>query len=103
MKKQEVTTTDLADFGTRERWLLVELLTAWDQQRLPEDFWDDEVRPMMNRNSGCVFLTNSEYQVAMMNGSKLEIWYNCSNCGHEGFKEDCQLNDEGCNECKGEK
>lgn len=96
---QTATTTDLADFGSRERWLLVELLTAWDQQSLPEEFCDEEVRPMMNRNSGNVFLTNSEYQTAMMNGGKLEIWHNCSNCGHEGFEEDCQLNDEGCNEC----
>jgi len=100
MKRQEITTTDLADFGSRERWLLVELLTAWDQQSLPEDFCDDEVRPMMNRNSGNVFLTNSEYQVAMMNGDKLEIWHSCGNCGHEGFAEDCILNDDRCNECK---
>jgi hypothetical protein len=36
---------------------------------------------------------------AMMNGDKLEMWHNCSNCGHEGFAEDCQLNEDGCNEC----
>jgi hypothetical protein len=99
LKKQETTTTDLADFGSRERWLLVELLTAWDKQGLPENFYDDEVRAMMNRNSGNVFLTNSEFQTAMMNGDKLEIWHSCPNCGHEGFYEDCQLNDDGCNEC----
>lgn len=99
MKRQEITTTDLADFGARERWILVELLTAWDKQGLPENFYDDEVRAMMNRNSGCVFLTNSEYEVAMINGNKLEMWHHCSNCGHEGFQEDCQLNDDGCNEC----
>jgi hypothetical protein len=102
MKTQETTTTDLADFCSRERWLLVELLTAWDKQALPEDFCDDEVRPMMNRNSGNVFLSNSEFQVAMMNGDKLEMWHSCSNCGHEGFLEDCQLNDDGCNECHSE-
>lgn len=99
MRTQEIITTDLADFRSRERWLLVELLTAWDKQALPEDFYDDEVRPMMNRNSRNVFLTNSEFQVAMMNGDKLEMWHRCPNCGHEGFQEDCQLNDEGCNEC----
>lgn len=83
MKTQEITTTDLAEFGSRERWLLVELLTAWDKQGLPKDFYDDDVRAMMNHNSRNVFLTNSEYQVAMMNGDKLEMWYSCSNCGHE--------------------
>ena len=99
VRTQDITTTDLADFGSSERRVLVELLVAWREQGLPEGFWEDEIRPMMNRNSGNVFLTNSDYQVAMMNGSKLEIWHNCGNCGHEGFQEDCQLNEEGCNEC----
>lgn len=102
MKTQEITTTDLADFGSRERGMLIELLVSWREQGLPDDFYDDEVRPMMNRNSGNVFLTNSDYQVAMMNGDKLETWYTCSNCGHEGFKEDCQVNELGCNECESE-
>ena len=26
----------------------------------------------------------------MMNGDKLETWYNCPYCGHEGFKEDME-------------
>lgn len=99
MKTQEITTTNLADFGSRERNMLIELLQAWRDQGLPDDFYEEDVVAMMNRNSGCVFLTNSDYQVAMMNGDKLEIWHNCPNCGHEGFEEDCKLNDEGCNEC----
>jgi len=99
MRTQEITTTDLADFGLREREELVHLLNAWNHQGLPKDFYDVEVRAMMNLNSGYVFLTNSEYEVAMMNGAKLEMWHHCSNCGHEGFQEDCQLNDDGCNEC----
>jgi len=45
---------------------------------------------MFNTYSGYVFLTNSEYQVAFMNGNNLEIWYNCPYCGHEGFKEDME-------------
>jgi|ERR1700722_4841467 len=99
MKKQEIITTNLADFGYRERAILIELLQAWNSQGLPEDFYDEEVHPMFNRNSGYVFLTNSEFQTAMMNGDKLEMWHHCGNCGHEGFAEDCQLNDAGCNEC----
>ncbi len=97
--RQEITTTDLADFGSRERRMLEELLAAWRTQGLPEDFDQDQVQAMMNRNSGHVFLTNAECQCAMMNGDKLEIWHHCSNCGHEGFADDCQLNDDGCNEC----
>lgn len=95
------TTTDLSEFNSGNRLDLIELLRAWDRQGLPEDFYDDEVRPMLNKNSGYVFLTNSDYQVAMMNGDKLESWYTCSNCGHEGFEEDCSLEEDGCNECCG--
>ncbi len=99
MRTQAITTTNLADFGHREREEMTHLLNAWNQQGLPDDFCDDQVTFVFNKMSGCVFLTNGEYQTAMMNGDKLEIWHNCSNCGHEGFAEDCQLNDDGCNEC----
>jgi hypothetical protein len=88
MVTQEVTTTNLADFGHRERVLLQGILSAWNDKGLPEGFYSEGVHPMFNRNSGCVFLTNDEYQAAMMNGDVLEIWHNCPNCGHEGFSED---------------
>lgn len=102
MKTQEIITSDLSQFGSSERREVVQLLTAWDKQGLPVDFDESGVLPMMNRNSGCVFLTNSDYQVAMMNGNHLETWYSCPNCGHEGFNEDCKLNEGGCNECNEE-
>lgn len=82
------TTSDLSKFGWRERRMAAELLTASCDGGFPDDFEDDEVTIMMNLNSGNVFLTNAEYQVAMMNGNKLESWYSCPYCGHEGFKED---------------
>ena len=62
-----------------------ELLNAWSSQGLPEDFYDDEVTIMMNKLSGCVFLTNSDYQVAMMNGDTLESFYTDFETGEEGF------------------
>lgn len=99
MKTQEITTTNLADFGFHEREELIQLLRAWHIQGLPKDFVEDEVLPMFNRNSGHVFLTNSEYQTCMMNGNNLEIWNNCFECGNEGFEEDCKLNEKGCNHC----
>ena len=79
-----MTTTNLSDFGYRELAMLEELLKAMREQGLPDDFYDEEVHPMMNQNSGNVFLTNSEYQVAMMNGYKLERWYFLSYNGYEG-------------------
>lgn len=93
------TTTDLTQFGTREIAEVEELFRAMRIQGLPDDFWNDGVHPMLNMYSGNVFLTNSNYEVAMMNGDKLESFYHCSNCGHEGFADECQLNEDGCNEC----
>lgn len=82
-----MTTTNLADFGYREKRMAAELLNAMCNG-LPDDFADDQVTVMMNTNSGNVFLTNSNCDVAMMNGDKLESFYSCPQCGHEGFKED---------------
>ena len=90
MKTDSIFTTDLSEFGYRERKMAAELLTASVEQGFPADFDDDGVTVAMNKNSGYVFLTNSEYQVAMLNGDKLESWYSCPECGHEGFKEDME-------------
>lgn len=84
------TTTDLSKFGYREIAMAKELLTAWVDQGLPDDFYDDGVQLMMNCNSGNVFLTNIEYQVAMMNGDDLESFYTTPYEGHEGFKDELQ-------------
>lgn len=80
-----MTTTNLSDFGYRELMILEKLLKAMREQGLPEDFYDDQVHPMMNQSSGNVFLTNSDYQVAMLNGDTLESFYFLSYHGNEGF------------------
>lgn len=84
----EITTTDLSKFGNREREIAEQLLKAWREQGLPNDFYEEKVTIMSNNNSGNVFLTNSECQVVMMCGEKLESFYTCPECGHEGFLED---------------
>lgn len=100
MRLDEITTTDIAQFGSRERLMLISLLTAWEDQGLPSDFSPYGVKPMMNKHSGHVFLINDDYETAMMNGDKLETWYYCGNCGNDGFHEDCTLDDDGkCNGC----
>lgn len=69
--------------------MLEDLLKAWRRQGLPDDFEDDAVIPMFNMNSGNVFLTNPDHQVAMLtDDDKLESFYSCPECGHEGFKAD---------------
>jgi len=81
-------TENLADFGNREKGMAGELLMALSNGNLPDDFNDEGVKVAMNTSSGYVFLTNEDYQVAMMNGDKLESFYTCPICGHEGFLED---------------
>ena len=83
-----MTTTNLSDFGYRELSMLKDLLDAMINQGLPCDFDDDEVHPMMNQYSGNVFLTNSDGQVAMMNGDSLESFYVLSYHGNEGFADE---------------
>lgn len=79
------TTVDLAKFGFREIEMLRDLLDSWVRHGLPEDFNQEGVHPMFNMNSGNVFLTNEDCQVAMMNGDGLESFYSCPECGFEGF------------------
>lgn len=97
METEEIITTDLAKFGWREKTMAATLLSK-AAEGLPKDFNDDEVTVMMNTKSGNVFLTNSDYQVVMMNGDKLESFYSCPQCGHEGFYED--MKHQGNAECK---
>ena len=86
------TTSDLSKFGFREIKMVRDLLNAWIEQGLPQDFENNEVLPVLNMNSGNVFLTNSEFQVAMLNGNKLESFYSSPYQGKEGFYD--ELKDE---------
>ena len=83
-----MTTTNLAQFGTRELEEVRDLLDAMLTHGLPSDFSDDGVHPMFDMNSGFVFLTNSDYQVCMINDNKLESFYTSPYEGLEGFYDD---------------
>ncbi len=56
------TTTDLSKFGFRELEMLENLLKVMREKCLPANFENQNVTPMMNQNSGEVFLTNEDYQ-----------------------------------------
>jgi len=92
------TTTNVADFGTRELAELRDLLDAMLKQGLPEDFSNDGVHPMFNQSSGYVFLTNSDYEVCMINGDKLESFYTSPHEGLEGFYDELKEQYEDMNE-----
>jgi len=83
-----ITINDFSKFGYRERKMAEHLLHAWNEQGLPDDFINDEVSIIMNTHSGNVFLTNSDFQVAMMNGDKLESFYTDFETGEEGFRDE---------------
>lgn len=80
-----IVTNDFSKFGSRERKMAEDLLRAWREQGLPDDFDNNGVSIFLNINSGYVFLSNEEYQVAMMNGEKLELFYTDFETGEEGF------------------
>ena len=84
----EILTSDLAKFGARERDMAEALLRAWREHGLPLDFNDEEVTVQFNTHSGYVFLTNSDYQVALEEEGKLVSFYSCPECGEEGTWED---------------
>jgi hypothetical protein len=80
-------TEDLGDIMscTRERFLVTEILNAWNDQGLPDTFSETGAKFAFNRNSGNVFLVNEDCQCAMMNGDKLESFYSTPYSGLEGF------------------
>ena len=84
----KIVTCDLSAFGYCELELAIDLLKAYKDQRI--DFLGDGLTLNFNTHSGNVFLSDEDYNVGMMNGDKLEQWFNCPYCGHEGFKDEMQ-------------
>ena len=83
-----ITLANLEKMGYREMAEVKDILTAYMEHGVPADFYDEGVTIEFNPNSGYVFLTNSEYQVAMLVGDRLESYYCTPYSGHEGFIED---------------
>jgi hypothetical protein len=83
-----ITLANLEKMGYREMAEVKDILTAYMEYGVPSDFYNDGATIEFNPNSGYVFLTNSEYQVAMLVGDRLESWYITPYNGHEGFIED---------------
>ena len=80
-------TTNLAEFGMREIRMARDLFDAWLRNGLPGDFEFDGVTVMLNPRSGMVFLTNAEYQVAVIGDTlpeELVSFYTSPYEGHEG-------------------
>lgn len=79
----EIVTSDWSKFGYQEIEEAKELLS-----HIKEIDNYGKVEVMFNTHSGYVFLSDEDYKTWMMNGDKIEEWYSCPYCGHEGFLED---------------
>ena len=80
-------TEDLSDIlaNAREREEVRDILNAWGNHGLPDDFNDDGVKIAFNRHSGNVFLVNGDCQWCMVSDGKLESCYSSPCQGIEGF------------------
>lgn len=85
-------TENLSDFGLVELEEARNILDAMIDNGVPSDFENEGVRIAFNRMSGMVFLTNSEYQVAVYSeterGKYLESFYSSPYEGLEGTFEE---------------
>lgn len=91
-------TQDLSEFGYIELDKAGTLLKAYVDN--PYVLEGSNINVEFNPNSGDVFLIDECYNMAMMNGDNLELFYSCPVCGHEGFLEDMEHgeDDEECQE-----
>ncbi len=78
-------TESLSDFGWRELRILKDIIDAWLQSGLPEQFTENGIRPAFNTHRGYVFLVNDECDIAMLNGNRLESFHSLPYSGKEGF------------------
>lgn len=92
----DIVTADLSRFGYRELQMAADLLAAYCKN--PPEFLSDGVTVMMNSDSGYVFLTDEDFNVAMMNGDRLERFHSCPVCGAEGFAEELMESNTCCAE-----
>ncbi len=86
-KNQDPVTKDMADFGHRELCMARDLLNAYLEHN-DTKFLGDGVHICMNRNSGYVFLSDEDYNVAMEADGHLLDWLTSPYEGKEGFFDD---------------
>jgi len=92
-RNQMENTQDYAGMGHVEREEASLLLKTYGTSKDDTLFLESGIKVEFNPYSGCVFLVDEDYNVAMMNGDRLENFFNCPNCGNEGmqseFREQC--------------
>lgn len=80
---------NLENFGYREISIAADLMKAYAEGKAPEWFSDDSVTVEFNSHSGFVFLTNSSYEVLMLDDDgSLYGWHYLGYHGYEGSAAD---------------
>tara|TARA_R100000008_G_C3527175_1_gene137213 strand:- start:21 stop:368 length:348 start_codon:yes stop_codon:yes gene_type:complete len=98
--------TSLKDFGVRELQEAGDILqTLYTEKDLTRQFGvPNEI--CFNWESGMVFITDEDYNVAALCDNKLEDWIICDDCGHENYESQFKLetifddNIHKCTRCK---
>ena len=93
-------TNDLKEFGYREKEIAADLLKTLNTEKDKTRFLEDDITIYFNMNSGNVFLMDSNYNVAMLNGDILDDWIVCPECGNEGFYSEFKEEFEDCECCQ---
>lgn len=97
----EIVTTDLGKFSNLELAEVIDIITCMMADGIPREFDMSEVSINFSRNSGFVFVSNSELQVMMLNDDGgLEMFYSCPECGLEGFHGEIGWSGDRCYDCR---
>lgn len=93
---EDIVTSDWSKFGYIEIEMAKELLS-----HIKEIDSSGKVEIFFNTHSGRVFLSDEDLRVWMMDGDEIKEWFNCGNCGYEGFKSDYEFDKKNgnTNEC----
>ena len=104
-------TEDITDIPLHE---VVPLLTALDAWRsgstiaatkmFQASWYDEKTHVAMNNHSGYVFLTNEDFQVAMIEDERLTLFLTCSECGREDLENEWEFSTKNfvnMNKCEG--
>lgn len=98
MNARDFYEADFCGFGYRELDLAADLLKK--QADEPADFLGDDIKVCFNANSGMVFLSDEDYNVAVEENGKLVQFFTCPECGAEGTDLKINSENDGCDQCK---
>jgi hypothetical protein len=93
-----IVTSDLSEFGYRELKIAGQILSTFKTDKDKTRFIDEGLTVFFNKKSGYVFLSDENYNVAMMNGDILEDFIHCPDCGNEALLSEFSTESDCCKE-----